>query len=199
MKKNKMRGLAVLMISIVLVFVSGCEGPEGPTGPQGQQGPQGDAGPQGPQGPSGNANVVSISIDDADITWSAGTYLGRTSNVFTYTDEAIDQDIIDHGTVIGYLLLFGEWYLMPLIWENTAGTSRQYILYTYNLNTINLYAFQTSGVLTPGTTEYRFLLITDNTVMGKTSSEGNIVDRLKSSGVDINNYYEVMNHFGLEH
>lgn len=199
MKNKKMRGLAVCLFSIALIITTGCEGPEGPTGPQGQQGPQGEVGPQGPQGEAGNANVVSISIDDADVTWTAGTYLGRTSNVFTYTDEAIDQDIIDHGTVIGYLLLFEEWYLMPLIWENTAGTSRQYIIYTYNLNTINLYAYQTSGVLTPGTTEYRFLLITDNTVMGKTSSGGDVLSKLKSAGIDINNYYEVMDHFGLEY
>ncbi len=204
MKKNNTRGLAVLIVSVAMIIAAGCEGPEGPQGDQGPQGLQGEQGAEGPQGPAGedgedgNANVVSISLNGAEITWTAGTYLGRTANVYTHTDEAVNQNIIDHGTVLGYFSLIGDWYPMPFSWENNAGSDTQYLTFTYTLNEITVYAYRTSGVLEPGITEYRFLLITDSTVMGK-STGTNIISELESSGVDVNNYYDVMDYFGLEY
>lgn len=192
MKRDYRSIVGTLLCSVVLVVALSCEGPEGPTGPKGPQGPeglQGEQGPEGPQGPQGNANVVSISLSDDDVAWEAGSYLGRTSNVYTFNVNEIDQDVIDHGMVLGYFNLFGEaWYEMPWSWENNAGTSRQNILHTWVLNSITLYAYQTSGTLTPGVTEWRFLIITDNTVTSK-SIDPNL---------DTSNYYEVMKYYGLE-
>ncbi len=202
MKKTNSKFIYILALVLVATagFIS-CEGPEGPEGPQGPagpEGPEGPEGPQGPQGPQGNANVTLITLDDADVTWEDGSYLGRDSHVYTFTANEIDQDVIDHGIVLGYFNLFGEaWYEMPWSWENNAGTSRQNILHTWVLNSITLYAYQTSGTLTPGITEWRFLIITDNTVMakgGKTTKSDFGLD-----GVDTSNYYEVMDHFGLEY
>jgi hypothetical protein len=195
-----------------LLFLAACEGPTGPAGPQGPQGPQGEAGPVGPQGPQGpegpqgpagqdgNSNVIIIGFAREDVTWTEGSYLGRTANVFAYNDEAVSQDIIDHGTVLGYLFLGGAWYPMPFAWENNAGTDRQNITFTYALNLITLYAYRTSGVLNPNLVlEYRFLLITDNTVMTpSTTSARSILSRLEAAGVDVARYEEVMNHFGLD-
>ena len=85
-----------------------------------------------------------------------------------------------------------------MTWENSGGTSRQYVLHSYALNTITLYAYQTGGVLNPSIlSQYRFLIITDNTV---TKSSGqDIIDKLTNLGVDVNNYYELMDYFGLEY
>jgi hypothetical protein len=49
--------------------------------------------------------------------------------------------------------------------------------------------------------EYRFLLITDNTVTGSkgVATGKDIISRLTEAGVDINNYYEVMDYFGLKY
>ena len=89
---------------------------------------------------------------------------------------------------------------MPWHWENEEGTTSN-VVHTYNLNIINLYAYTTSGVWNPNNTvpEYRFLLITDNTVYKGGSAEQNILNELEQAGVDINNYYEVMDYYGLEY
>jgi len=126
--------------------------------------------------------------------------LGRTSNVFTLDTAAVTQDIIDHGTVLAYCNLYDSWYALPFSWESTGGTEREYVFHTYSLNTIKLYAYQTTGVLDPSAiTEYRFLLITDNTVNKSESGEQNILKQLENAGVDINNYYQVMDYYGLKY
>lgn len=203
MKKSLLK-LANLLLMLTIIGFFACEGPEGPEGPQGPQGPEGPTGSTGPAGPAGedgNANVTSVTLLEADITWTEGNYLGRTTNTFSFTESGVDQDIIDHGTVIGYCYLNPNWYILPFIWENAAGTSRQYVFHAYSLNTITLYAYMTSGVLDPNLiSEYRFLLITDNTVTaakGKSAEEA-ILSKLSKAGVDVNNYYDVIDYYGLE-
>lgn len=149
-------------------------------------------------GADGNANVTIVSLLSTDITWTAGSYLGRDAYIFDLTENAVSQDIIDHGTVLGFCFLSSRWWALPFIWENAGGTSTQHVLHSYALNTISLYAYSTAGVFNPsGITEYRFLIITDNTV---TKSSGqDIIDKLTSLGVDVNNYYELMDYFGLEY
>jgi len=188
------------MLTIIGFFA--CEGPEGPQGPEGPTGAIGPAGPAGEDGQDGNANVISVTLLETDITWTEGTYLGRTTNTYSFTESGVDQDIIDHGTVLGYCYLSPNWYIMPFTWENSAGTSRQYVFHAYSLNTITLYAYQTSGVLDPGLiSEYRFLLITDNTVTSAKgeSTEEAILAKLEKEGVDFNNYYDVIDYYGLEY
>jgi len=194
---------SILFFSIVLflgTIMSGCEGPVGPVGPAGSQGTQGSAGPVGNDGNDGNANVTVISLKKADINWVSGSYLGTTSNVYELGAPEVNQDILDHGTVLGYCLISSDWMPLPFIWENTTGSSRQYILYNYSLEKIKLFAYQTSGVLNPGSvSEYRFMLITDNTVTsGRISSVESVQDRLNDAGVDINNYFEVCQYFGID-
>jgi len=146
--------------------------------------------------------VTIISLLSSEITWIEGDYLSRIANTFSFTNSAINDDIIDHGTVLGYCFMLEEWHIMPMIWEDVDGTVRQYVLHTYSPNTITLYAFQTGDVLDPSIIEeYRFLLITDNTVMGGkgVSTEKDILTKLTEAGVDVNNYYEVMDYFGLKY
>lgn len=190
--------VSCLLASLLFAGV-GCEGPtgpQGPPGPQGGVGPDGPAGPSGEDGQDGNANVVVVSLDGGDVTWAEGTYRGRPANVFVFSTDAVTQDIIDHGTVLGYFLLGSAWYPMPFAWENTAGTDRQYITFSYMLETITLYAYRTSGLLTPAPTEYRLLLITDHTVTGATAGD-QVVSQLEGADVDVASYSEVMTHFGL--
>jgi len=196
----------ILMILLAIAGLVACEGPEGPAGPQGPKGDTGAtgatgaAGPAGQDGNNGNANVSIISLPATEITWIEGEYLGRISNVFSFTNALVNDDIIDHGTVLGFCYMFEEWRSLPLIWEDVEGLIRQYVLHSYSPNTITLYAFQTDDVFDPGEiTEYRFMLITDNTVMG-TKGENpadNILEKLSLAGVDPGNYHQVLNYFGL--
>lgn len=176
--KTKISKLGYGLAIIIAFVITSCEGERGQTGP------------------AGNSNVLVIRLLKADINWTVGSYLGRPSNIFTLTTDSVSQDIIDHGTVLGYYSLDNVWFALPLIWENSGGTNRQYVFHAYVLNSISLYAYSTSGVLDPGAiSEYRFLLITDNTVIKKSTS--NIISDLTRSGVDIYNYYEVMDFYGL--
>jgi hypothetical protein len=180
---------------LLMVGLFACEGPPGPAGANGTNGTDGA---DGSDGADGNANVTVVSLLSSDITWTEGSFIGTPANVFSLTESAVNQDIIDHGAVLGYLF-FSQWWAMPFTWENSGGTTRQYVHHSFELNTITLYAYQTSGLLNPSIPEYRFLLITDNTVTKSASSEKEILDKLEQAGVDVNDYYEVMDYFGLEY
>jgi hypothetical protein len=206
--KNAIVKFRSLFLMIALAGLFACEGPEGPMGPAGQKGDTGPAGPAGPTGQTGqagkdgNANVTVISLLGEDVTWLEGEYLRRPASFYSLEDEAVNEDIIDHGIVLGYCNILGNWYVMPLTWEDEDGGERQYVLHTYSLNTITLFAYQTSGFMELDADvflEYRFMLITDNTVLGKKglSAKDNILMKLKDDGVDINNYNEVADYFGL--
>ncbi len=205
----KLRNLAILFAFAGLFSCEGPEGPEGPAGPTGATGAAGPAGQTGPagqdgeDGQDGNANVNIISLLGEDIEWTEGDYLGRIANTYVLTNSAVNEDIIDHGTVLGYCNIDNQWYHLPFTWEEIDGVSRQYILHTYSLNTITLFAYETTGFLDPSgvISEYRFLLITDNTITGAkgTSTEKDINTRLTEAGVDTGNYYEVMDYFGLKY
>ena len=200
MKTMKISTNLVALLFLLSIAFSSCEGPEGPVGPQGAQGPAGPAGPTGPQGPNGNANVTIIQLAADTITWQAGNYFGRAANTFIINDNMVSQDIIDHGTVLGYGFLSGVWFPMPFIWEGSGGSSTQYLTFTYVLNEIRLYAYETSGVLNPtNVQEYRFMLITDNTVTsGRVAAGVSVMDELKNAGVDVNDYYAVCAYYGIE-
>ena len=209
--KKTISNLMNLVFIIALVGVFSCKGPKGDTGPVGPKGDTGatgatgDTGPQGPagqDGQNGNANVKIISLLGTDVTWFEGDYLGRIANVYAFAAPEVNDDIINHGTVLGFCYMFEEWHGLPIMWEDVDGTTRQYVLHTYSPNTITLYAFQTGDVLDPGVIdEYRFLLITDNTVTPAKGMEpeGDILTRLEEAGVDISNYYEVLDYFGIKH
>ena len=192
---SRFKYLAGLFLIVGLIS---CEGPAGTPGVNGTNGTNGTDGSDGADGADGNANVTIVSILSSGITWTEGSYLGRTANTFSLTESAVSQDVIDHGTVLGFAFLNPRWYALPWTWENGSGTSTQYILHSYLLNTITLFTYQTSGVLNPNAfSEYRFLIITDNTVSKSASSEQDILNKLERAGVDVNDYYEVMDYFEL--
>ena len=211
MKKTifKLRNIFILAAIAGLFACEGPEGPMGPVGPKGDTGPAGQTGQTGPagqdgqDGQDGNANVTVISLLSTDITWLEGEYLGRPANVFSLESAAVNDDIIDHGVVLGYCNINENWQLLPFSWEDVDGLLRMYLLHSYSPGTITLYAFMTGGVLEPDPliiTEYRFMLITDNTVTGAkgVSSRDDILTKLEKAGIDINNYFEVRNYFGLK-
>jgi hypothetical protein len=206
--KTTIINLRNLFILAAIAGLFACEGPEGPMGPAGPKGDTGPAGPTGQTGPAGqdgqngNANVTVISLLSTNITWLEGEYLGRPANVFSLESDKINDDIINHGTVLGYCYMNEGWYSLPITWEDIDGASRMYLLHSYSPNTITLYAYQTSGVLDPDiVTEYRFMLITDNTVeVAKgISAENDILMKLEKAGVDVTNFDQICDYFGINH
>jgi hypothetical protein len=198
--KNSISKLKYLTGLFLIIGLFACEGPPGADGADGADGIDGVDGTDGAAGADGNANVVSVNLGSADITWTVGSYLGRTANTFNFTENAVSQDVIDHGAVLGFAFFYSNWWSLPLTFENTGGTNREYVLHSYALNSITLYAYRSSGVLDPSVlSAYRFIVITDNTVTKSVSSGEAILDKLINAGVDVNDYYEVMEYFGLEY
>lgn len=200
--KKSISKLKYLVGLILIAGIFACEGPEGPQGPAGTNGIDGVDGVDGTDGADGNANVTTVNLSASSVVWTLGSYLGRDANMFSFTAAEVTQDVMDHGVVLGFCFFSTDWWSLPMTWESTGGTSRQYILHSYDLNTITLWAYQSSGVLTPSPSilsQYRFLCITDNTVTKSASSGSEIIERLTNLGVDVNDYYEVMDYFGLEY
>jgi len=184
-----------VFIMLLTIAISSCKGDDGPAGADGVDGAD------GANGADGAANVTSVELMATDITWTVGTYIGVPSNVFTLTVAELNQDIIDHGMVLGFSHLVGGgynvWGPMPFDYDGGAGTL--YIAYTYVLNELTLYAYSSAGTVwdpNPIFPEYRFLLIPDNTI-GKTASKESILEELKNAGIDANDYYDVRDYYGI--
>ena len=187
---KKVKFLTYTVFVLILGFViSSCEGPAGP------------AGADGTDGVDGNANVTSIYLSATDITWTAGTYIGLISNVFVFTDTSVSQDIIDRGAVLGFAYMSGgghnAWFPLPFAID--SGSNHWTITYTYALNTIALYAYTESAAWDPNSAfvEYHFLLITDNTVGGKSVTNTSVLEELKNAGVDANDYFDVCDYYDI--
>ncbi len=191
MKKIKFITYAVFVLLLGFA-ISSCKGDDGPAGADGID---------GVNGADGNANVATVSMMATDITWTTGVFIGIPSNVYSLNTTAVDQDIIDHGAVLGFVYTIAGglniWGPLPFDYDVGAGTL--YIAYTYELNNITLYAYGYAGAWDPNPafTEYRFLLVTDNTV-SKTTTKESILEELKNAGIDANNYYEVCDYFGID-
>lgn len=176
------------MITFLLIgFVNiSCEGPEGPAGADGTN---------GTNGTNGNANVKTITILQSAVTWTNGDYLGVPANTYAYNTSLVNQDVIDHGAVLGYFLLASNWHALPYS-LNYGSTIWEHITFTHKLNEIKLYAYSNAGVLNPGVSKWKFIVITDNTITGK--SKENVKNELISAGIDINNYYQVCAYYGID-
>lgn len=192
---KKMKLLTHVVFVLLLGFaMNSCKGDDGPAGADGIDGVDGQ---------DGNANVTIVSIMATDITWSTGVYITSSSNVFTHNTTAVDQDIMDHGTVLGFG--YSLWpatadMWLPLPFDYESGGITGYLTYAYALNNITLYAYLNDGnVWVPDYAfpEYRFLLITDNTVLGKSATKESVLEELKNAGIDVNNYFEVCDYYGI--
>jgi len=200
--KKSISKLTYLIGLLLIAGLVACEGPAGPPGQDGMDGTDGVDGVDGTNGADGNANVTIVSLSYQDIVWTASSFLGRAANTFSLTETAVNQDIIDHGTVLAFCSLNSSWWALPFTWISLDGTTVQTVIHSYSLNTITLWSYMTGGVLDPNgaIVEYRFLLITDNTVMTKsTESEMSVIEKLENAGVNVDDYYSVMEYFGLEY
>lgn len=184
-----------IILSVIMVLGSGlmgCEGPEGPTGPQG---PQGEQGTQGPQGEEGTANVIYsdwTSFDSAN--WSeAYTQFGQMRRDYPIDESAIDEEIMASGTVMVYVRIPGNTgdtiFVLPWVLHITKGL-QQMLNFEIHPGQIVINFFDlVDDSVDPGTfgdnVEYRYIIIP-----GGTSA--------KTAFPDFNDYYAVMEYYGID-
>lgn len=89
----------VLLSTLLLVTLVGCEGPTGPQGPPGPEGPRGEQGPRGPAGAANvNATTVTLSAENFVVSEvSTGTLLSQT---FTFSE--LTTTVVEDGVVLAY-------------------------------------------------------------------------------------------------
>ncbi|WP_339712300.1 hypothetical protein [uncultured Kriegella sp.] len=201
-------------------------GPIGPQGPQGEQGIQGIEGEQGIKGDTGNANIKHYDLVIANTDWTSNFHFGG-NNEYRYYSIPSDSiggvnlfDFYDEGNAILA-------YAMPIYATEsgraTASNMTKLLPYTAMVSTssdkfgllINLQVNSNRLLLAktingyepdripdedvPTTIEFRIVLIESSNALSETSGKTtNVLDNLKSSGVNVSNYAAVMNYFGLE-
>ncbi|WP_273274321.1 hypothetical protein [Maribacter polysiphoniae] len=200
--KNAMKLSKYLLMSLLTVFIVSCNGEDGEdgldgiNGTQGPAGTNGEDGADGANGQDGNANVVAYTFN-----------LSAESGSSISTDiPALTQDAIDNDLIIGYLQnsQSGTYYPIPAgVWPNGTGgfydiavdvALGKYWLHFYQVGeqTFNPISNVELGTLKVVIAE------SSSTIAGKSNKE-NIHTKLKSAGVDINDYYAVMDYFGMEY
>ncbi|MDB2606263.1 collagen-like protein [Zobellia sp.] len=219
MKNTLLRSkIIILLLAVLTIAACSKDGEVGPTGAQGTQGEQGPVGPQGPagedgesqgvpgeqgeqgepgqdgvdgeDGEDGNANVIAsewiaseLELNDAALDSS-----------FTIEDDQITQPIIDRALI----MVYGDGksnlaYPLPETYLN------QHYAFYVTLGGLTIFGQSTDGVATTfnGHNNFRYIIIPSNSSTGKYSKES-ILNDLKDKGVDINDYRQVADYFGLE-
>lgn len=186
----KASNLFVLFMLVLGLGLLGCEGPEGPTGPAGTQGPQGEQGPQGPEGSPGTANVIySDWFAIGDVSTPADTTLiSRNYTRYHIQAPELTQEIIDNGAVLVYYKLLGQITPLPFTIAGLGSDEDKLITYAPfepgRLTILSQELDNTAWSINLDT-QFRYVFI-----------PGGIPAKAKMP--DLNNYYDVMDYFGID-
>jgi len=184
--KTLVKYVMLIFMGLAIVMTSCTK--EGPMGPAGIDGVDGTNGIDGIDGQDGNANVVSKTVDPFP-TWELGNYLGKGANTVEFNEPLLDENGLNNSLVLVYFQVFGDdiWYPMTYIFPYTSG-QEEVMTFTYELNRINIYAFDSNGPVNAAITKLRYFIIPTNT--GSKIGDSNPNFRKMT-------YEELMNHFGV--
>lgn len=134
---------------------------------------EGPEGPAGPQGPQGNANVQTFTFSASPGDWStiSGGY------AFNRVVPVVSESIANTGAVLVYLQAGSQWVALPVTVDGLTW------LYGYGTGQVQVEVNSSSAP--SQVTVWKVVAI---------ASSGMITD----SGVDVTNYNEVRDYFGLE-
>ncbi len=175
---------------------AGALGPAGPTGATGPTGSIGETGANGQDGEDGNANVTSMTFD---VSAASGTSYALSS-------EPLSTDQVENNVVLAYLKAGSDWYQLPnqriltssfsLIDISTymSASGSQYV---FNLG------FHRNGapfsISSSDLDTLKLVFIEENSSTPGKSAGNSQMQQLKNSGVDVSDYYQVMDYFGLDY
>lgn len=201
--KHLQKTLMYLVIATAVAFTScstdGEDGMDGIQGIAGQDGEDGQDGMDGQDGQDGNANVTGVTVDPFP-TWESGSYLGALANIVEIDEPLLTAQVTDDALVLVYFQLFGTniWHPMTLNFPLSSGED-QVITFTYEPELITIYSLQSSGPLDAGISKLRYFIIPTSDAAGRSmSSREATLGELSRNGVDVTNYYEVVNYFNLD-
>ncbi len=203
MKTTISKLMYVVLISVIAAFASckGEIGPVGPAGANGTDGTNGTNGTDGTDGTDGNANVQTYVYNNP--IWSSGSFM------YIAMDDILTADVIANDAILGYVNFGNDTYAIPgIVWN---GENKQFKVYfSASDERLTIASHELDGTYTPiaNLFEVSFVKIIVIESTGTTTTDGNgkslsprqiVYDELKNAGVDVNDYYQVMDYYGLEY
>lgn len=184
--KNAMKYLALGMVLMALTFTSCTK--------EGEIGPMGPAGQNGTNGEDGNANVR---VFKYDISQSTG-------GSFTQEIPEITADVLENDLILGYIKTnIQENSPIPATRAFIGGRSDVDVVVNIEIGKyqFSLYRTGTSDFLRvpEGSMEELKIIIAKSSSISAKSEGTSMRSQLKNAGVDINDYYAVMDYFGLDY
>lgn len=177
-----MKALSYLMI-ICLLSIFACEGPEGPRGPQGPRGEDGLDGLDGQEG-------YTFEYTNVDFTSPEYSALLEFPSDFSMLESDVALVYFLWGTVDFDGEEVDEWRPLPMDWFTDSGQ----VQYNYNFTKYDVVLYM-DGEVDLGTLGAQY---TDGWVVRVVVVPAQFADNGRTAGVDLSNYKEVVEYFGLE-
>ena len=184
-----MRALLVILMTVALLLVAGCEGEQGPTGPSGAD---------------GNANVVTGTISPTSAEWLwQGLYIFQTTpgswtSYFTRYVEIpvaeITPDIIANGAVLVSFEArpgFGNWTPLPFQFVDFSAAYIFNVVYEVSEGMVRLHFFYMLNYLGAATPDLETAAIPTYTFK-YTVIEGTALEAMAAFEVDVTDHDQVM-------
>ncbi|MFD2915519.1 hypothetical protein [Psychroserpens luteus] len=186
MKKLKatMRTTTYFIIALLIAFTYSCEAEDGTDGIDGINGSQGE---QGEAGQDGNANVQTFTFDVSAIN----------STNFSINFPELTQDVIENDAILTYIARESTYFTIPGISFNDM---MEVELQPSDLD-IFFYDRITGSTTTPvvGLYDLVKVIIIESSNTNRMNEPNDIYSQLENANVDINNYHEVCNYFGIKY
>lgn len=198
-------GLLLLMLLFASCTKEGPQGDIGLIGPaglngtngiNGTDGNDGEDGSDGIDGVDGNANVTAMTFDVSAVS---GTFYDLISNPLT-------ADQVENNVVLAYLKAGSDWYQLPNQRILTGGLSIMDIS-TYMAGSGSQFLFGlefhrngTPFAIASGDLDILKLVFIEETSSTSGKSVTNTeMQKFKNQGVDVSDYFQVMDYFGLDY
>ena len=200
--KTNFKFLMLLMVLASLTVActgedgrDGMDGLQGPSGLDGIDGNDGADGTDGTDGMDGNANVIASD-------WIAADFppFSFSQSAFVVEDEAITQEVLNSATVLAYFSFesindgpIGQAFALPF----TEPLFRSvFFEYSISVGEIRYTQFDDSDLDVVFDGSVRYVIIPPAATSG-TAREADPISIMLQQGVDVDDYYEVMDYLGL--
>lgn len=173
----------------------GVPGPRGEQGRPGADGEDGATGPKGENGEDGNANVRAFTYD---LTGSSGDKIDQRVSELT-------QEVLKNDVVLGYIKRGSAYYPIPTTNLRIGAASEdldiriEMIPGVYTLEFFSSDDNRSYPINRGSLDSLKVVIIKSTSVATGKSAQQNLRSRMKSEGVDINDYYAVMDYFGMDY
>ncbi|WP_430905618.1 hypothetical protein [Maribacter sp. 2-571] len=187
--KNVFKKARFLLSIFMVLFLAACTGEDGEDGAMGATGAQGERGldgQDGTDGEDGNANVSTYTFDASIFTGSN----------FAIPLEQLTEAVLKNNAVLTYIKRGDFYYPIPGVSINVLFEVE------FGVGELNVYAYDRASsslfnVIAGTFSEVKVVLIASSSEQtGKTGGAA-VLSRMKSQGIDINDFEQVAEYFGL--